>query len=60
MGKTKSMYVVNHWLAPFWKSLLLIELNKSVIFVFSFDENLTKLHRLVKCVFRYSSGKLPN
>ena len=31
MGRTKSMYLINHGLAPFFKSLLLSELNKSDI-----------------------------
>ena len=39
MGRTKSMYMINHGLAPFFKSLVLSELNKSGIFVFSFDES---------------------
>ena len=28
VGRTKSMYMINHGLAPFFKSLLLFELNK--------------------------------
>ena len=40
MGRTKLMYMINHGLATFFKALLLSELNKSDIFVFSFDESL--------------------
>ena len=43
MGKAKSMCMVNHGLTPFLKSLLLIEMNKSDIFVFSFDGNLNQV-----------------
>ena len=43
MGRTKSMYMINHGLAPFFKSLLLSELNKSDIFKFSFDVNLNQV-----------------
>ena len=43
MGKTKSMYLINHGLAPFFKSLLLSELNKSDIFIFFFDESLKQV-----------------
>ena len=43
MGRTKSMYLINYWLAPLFKSLLLSKLNKSDIFVFSFDENLNQV-----------------
>ena len=41
-GRTKSMYLINHGLAPFL-NLLLSELNKSDIFVFSFDESLNQV-----------------
>ena len=40
MGGTKSMYVINHGLAPFFKSQLTDDLEKSDIHVFSFDESL--------------------
>ena len=40
MGCIKSMYVINHWLAPFFKSQLTDDLEKSDIHVFSFDESL--------------------
>ena len=40
MGCVKSMYVINHWLAPFFKSQLTDDLEKSDIHVFSFDESL--------------------
>ena len=43
MGRTKSMYMINHGLAPFFKSLLLSELNKSDIFIFFFDESLKQV-----------------
>ena len=43
MGRTKLMYMINHGLAPFFKSLLLSELNKADIFVFSFDESLNQV-----------------
>ena len=43
MGRTKSMCLINHGLAPFFKSLLLSELNRSYIFVFSFDERLNQV-----------------
>ena len=45
MGRTKSMYMINHGLAPFFKSLLLSELNKSDIFAFSFDESLNQVNQ---------------
>ena len=60
MGRTKSMYMINQELAPFFKSFLLIELNESDIFVFSFDKSLNQLHKLVKWVFMYVSGMLLN
>ena len=41
MGRTKSMFLINHDLALFLKSLLLSELNKC--FVFSFDESLNQV-----------------
>ena len=40
MGRTKSMYVINNGLAPFFKSQLTDDLEKSGIHVFSFDESL--------------------
>ena len=40
MGRTKSMYVINHGLAPFFKLQLTDDLEKSDIHVFSFDESL--------------------
>ena len=39
------MYMSNHGLAPFFKSLLLSELNKSDIFAFSFDESLNQVNQ---------------
>ena len=50
MGRTKSMYMINHGLAPFFKSLLLSELNKSDIFIFSFDESLNQVTQTCKMV----------
>ena len=43
MGRTKSMHMINHGFAPFFKSLLLSKWNKSDIFVFSFDESLNQV-----------------
>ena len=43
MGRAKSTYMINHELAPFLKSLLLSELNKSDILIFSFDESLNQV-----------------
>ena len=43
LRRTNSMYMINHELVPFFKSLLLSELNKSDIFVFSCDENLNQV-----------------
>ena len=40
MGCTKSMYVINHGLAPFFKSQLTDDFEKSDIHVFSFGESL--------------------
>ena len=40
MGCTKSLCVINHGLAPFYKSQLTDDLEKSDIHVFSFDEGL--------------------
>ena len=40
LGKDKFAYVVNHGLAPYFKNLLLAEIKKSNIHVFSFDESL--------------------
>ena len=37
------MSVIRHGLVPFFKSLLLSELNKSDIFIFSFDEILKQV-----------------
>ena len=43
VGRTKSMYMINHGVASFFKSLLLSELNKSDIFIFFFDESLKQV-----------------
>ena len=43
MGRAKSTYMINHELALFLKSLLLSELNKSDILIFSFDESLNQV-----------------
>ena len=40
MGCTNSMYVINHGLAPFFKSQLTDNLEMSDIHIFSFDESL--------------------
>ena len=40
MGRTKSMYVINHGLAPLFKSQLAGDFEKSDIHIFSFDESL--------------------
>ena len=40
MGRTKSMYLINYGPAPFFKSQLIDNLEKSDIHVFSFDESL--------------------
>ena len=43
MGRTKSMHMINHGFAPFFKSFLLSKWSKSDIFVFSFDESLNQV-----------------
>ena len=43
MAKTKTMDVLNHELAPYFKSLLLDSFNVSNIFVYSFDESLNDI-----------------
>ena len=40
MSRTKAMYVVNHGLAPYFKSLLKNDLLKTDFLVYSFDESL--------------------
>lgn len=40
MSRSKSMYVVNHGLAPYFKSLLKSNLHKADFLVYSFDESL--------------------
>ena len=42
MTRTKSMYVINHGLAPYFKSLLKASIDRSDIFSFSFDESLNE------------------
>lgn len=37
MTRTKTMYIINHELAPYFKSLLLDSLKKSDIHAYSFD-----------------------
>ena len=39
LDKTKSMYVINHGLAPYFQTLLIDALGKSEIHVYSFDES---------------------
>ena len=60
MGRTKSMFMINHGLAPFFKSLLFSELKKSDIFVFSFDESMNQVTQTCEMMFMYGSGMLPN
>ena len=43
LARTKSMYVINHGLAPFFKSMLNESLQKSNIHVFCFDESLNEV-----------------
>ena len=43
LARTKSMYVINHGLAPFFKSMLNDSLQKFNIHVFSFDESLNEV-----------------
>ena len=57
VGRTKSMYMINHGFAPFFNSLLLSELNKSDIFLFSFDESLNQVTKICEM---YGSGMLVN
>ena len=40
MGKTKSLNVAKIGLAPYFKSLLLTDINKSDVLAWSFDERL--------------------
>lgn len=40
MERAKSMYVINHWIAPFIKSQLTDNLEKSDIYIFRFDKSL--------------------
>ena len=40
MSRSKSMYVVNHGLAPYFKSVLKTNLYKADFLVYSFDESL--------------------
>ena len=42
MHRTKTSYIINHGLAPHFKKLLLEDINKSDIFVWSFDESLNQ------------------
>ena len=42
MARTKSMYVINHSIAPYFKSLLKADIEKSDMFSFSFDESLNE------------------
>ena len=42
MARTKSMYVINHGIAPYFKSLLKADIEKSDMFSFSFDESLNE------------------
>ena len=47
MKRTKAYYVINHGLAPYFKTLLLEDVSASDIFVLSFDESLNDV--LQKC-----------
>ena len=40
MSQSKSMYIVNHGLAPYFKSVLKTNLHKAEFLVYSFDESL--------------------
>ena len=42
MARTKSMYTINHVLAPYFQSLLKTIIDRSDIFSFLFDENLNE------------------
>lgn len=42
LGRTKSMYVINHGLAPYFKALLIDTLGKSKIHAYCFDESLNE------------------
>ena len=42
MARTKSMCVINHGLAPYFKSLLKTSVDRSDIFSFLFDESLNE------------------
>ena len=42
MARTKSLYVINHGIAPYFKSLLKADIEKSDMFSFSFDESLNE------------------
>ena len=48
LARTKSMYVINHGLAPFFKSMLNGSLQKSNIHVFCFDESLNEVTQTCK------------
>ena len=43
LASTKSMYVINHGLAPFFKSMLNDSLQKANTHVFCFDESLNQV-----------------
>ena len=43
MTRTKNMYDITHGLAPYFKSILVNSLNKSDLFVYSYDESLNKI-----------------
>ena len=43
MARTKGMYAINHGIAPYFKSLLLSNINTSDIHVYSFDESLNEV-----------------
>ena len=42
MARTKSMYVVNHGIAPYFKFLLEADIEKSNMLSLSFDESLNE------------------
>ena len=42
MARTKSLYVINHGLAPYFKSLIKTSIDRPDIFSFSFDESLNE------------------
>ena len=50
MARTKSMYVINHSIAPYFKSLLKAEIEKSDRFSFSFDESLHEARKPQKWI----------